>query len=74
MISPKNTPSEAVIRTVSTASGVEPTSLDILHDAIDPDALDSILETRGNPIEVTFPYNGYLVSARNHDSVGIRAD
>lgn len=67
-ISPNETPSEAVIRTVSAASGVEPTSLDIFHNAIDPDALNCILDARDNPIEVRFSFSEYLVCARNDET------
>jgi ADP-ribose pyrophosphatase YjhB (NUDIX family) len=39
--------SEAVIRALAAATGVEPTELDLLYESIDPEALDALL---GDPV------------------------
>ena len=58
-------PSLAVVERVATCEGVDPVELAPLYEAIDPDALDELLETRGrtNPaLEIEFTYHGYDVT------------
>lgn len=67
---------QAVVSAVSAVEGVEPTELESLHDHIDPDALDALLDRpvvigKGGIIGVKFPYSGYLVSVRNNGSITI---
>lgn len=69
---PEETFSEAIIRSVSEASGIEPTSLDIFNDAIDADALNSILNVQGNQVEVKFSYSGYQVRVHSDWSIEVR--
>lgn len=53
-------PSEAVLRSVATITGVTAVELDPLYETIDPDALDALFE--GNaPASVTFFYAGCRV-------------
>lgn len=61
-------PSEAVVDAVATAEGRDPLDLSPLYDAIDTDALDSLVEgSRG--IDVTFKYEGYTVLVRENAEV-----
>lgn len=56
--------SEAVVRAVADAEGVDPIDLDTpLYEAIDPDALDRLFESqKGRPTgRLTFSYRGYDV-------------
>lgn len=59
------TPTTAVVELVSTATGHEPTDLNVLQDAVDSDALNALVEPtqRNTPREfnVTFEYHGYTV-------------
>lgn len=65
-------PSEAVIRSVSTVSGKEPTSLTPLYDFLDPDALDELVKN-SDRVTVQFEFDGYLVTVRSDDRIFVRA-
>jgi hypothetical protein len=57
--------SEAVIRVLAAAEGVEPTELDLLYDFVDPEALDSLLNksvtSDGQPTVIEFGVLDYRV-------------
>jgi len=53
-------PSVAVPTLVASARGVDVTDVDLLSEAVDPEALDAVASTPG--AEVTFRYEGFLVS------------
>lgn len=65
-------PSEAVVRTVSTVSGKEPTSLAPLYDFLDPDALDALLEN-SDRVTVRFEFDGYPVTVQADGRALVRA-
>lgn len=67
--------SVAVIDAVSAALGVEPETLDpLLHDAIDPDALDALFAGRdGTRGHIRFQYHGYLVDVDGEGNVTLEA-
>lgn len=61
-------PSEAVVNAVAKAEGRDPLDLSPLYNAIDTDAMDSLLEdSRG--VDVTFQYEGYTVLVRENAEV-----
>lgn len=41
-----------------------------LYEAIDPDAIDSLLDT-DSPVKVEFEYNGHMVTAKSDGSIEI---
>jgi len=62
-------PSERVVAAVAETEGVDPRNLTPLYEAVDPEALDALLQRRGNSpgidgIGVTFTYHGYEVTVR----------
>lgn len=76
--------SEAIITAVSEFSDIEPIpesaedgtpgeSLEPLYHAIDPDALDSLIERSapGQPIEVHFQYMGYNIVVTGDGEIAI---
>lgn len=58
-------PSEAVIYRIASCEGVDPLELRPLYQAIDPDALDSLVydsATSGTTLQVEFTYLGYDIT------------
>lgn len=74
----KTAPSTAVIETVAIAADCEPTALETIATAIDPDALDAIFRPTGPSTDrettVSFPYSGYLVTIRGNGAVTVQDD
>lgn len=70
-ISADHTPVETVLSAVEAAEDIDPTGLPVLHDVIDPDALNEVIHSAGDGIEVRFVYSGYHVTVTD-DSVVIR--
>lgn len=70
-----DSPSEAVIDAVADREGVDPTELTVpLYEAIDPDALDAIVQTgpEADPsLRVEFDYYGYAVVVTGDGSVRV---
>lgn len=70
-------PSTAVVETVAAREGVDPMDIDApLYEAVDPDALDSIVRTVDGepnhaPLEVEFTYYGYEVVVATDGSVRV---
>lgn len=62
-------PSLAAVDTVAEAVGRDPTALDSLYDAVDPDALDKQFQREydapANDLRVSFVYHGYHVVVRD---------
>lgn len=55
--------SQEVISAVANVTGSDPTSLEPLYQVIDPDALDTLLESNGpshnrSPVRISFNYCG----------------
>ena len=55
----------AVVLSVADYHDCRPTALPQLSTAIDPDALDTLLNGRGESVSITFRYAGCLVSLRS---------
>lgn len=58
--------SSAVIRAVAAASDEDPTEMDTLYSAVDPDALDALCGASGsgpggNRVTIEFDFNGHRV-------------
>lgn len=53
-------PSEQVVETVAAHAGTRPMDLPPLFDAIDPDALDTVVEGMAE-VNLTFEYAGFSV-------------
>lgn len=72
-------PSTAVIETVAAVSDSEPMAIVPLYEAVDPDALDSLVvangqcSSRSGPT-VTFGFAGYDVSVRGDGTVAVQLD
>ena len=71
------TPSTAVVETVAVASDREPTRLEPLYEAIDPDALDALIRSNGvepvgDGITVTFEVAGQTVTIHGSGAVVVR--
>jgi hypothetical protein len=65
-------PSQSVVERVAAREGVDHTELTPLFDAIDPDALDKILDTSphtGSALQVSFTYHGYDVTVTGDGEV-----
>lgn len=66
---PEDRPSESVVATIAALAGEEPTELTPLYEAVEPDAIDALVEharRTGHPdrTRLTFAYAGYEVSVR----------
>ena len=73
---PEHRPSMRVVDAVATRAGVDPASLSPpLYDAIDPDALDALVESdpkgRQSPPTVRFHYAGYAVTVDGDGTVDV---
>ena len=55
-------PADAIVLLVAAIENTDPTALPILHDTIDPDALDRILES-GDSLRISFEYAGHDIMA-----------
>lgn len=55
-------PSMAVVEVVASLADEEPTGLDPLHSAIDPDALDAVARSPDGGVTVSFAYAGFDVT------------
>lgn len=62
-------PSTAVVETIADAAGCDPVDINVLHDAVDPDALDTLLQaetdTDSEATHVSFIYAGFDVVLRS---------
>lgn len=62
-----------VVGAVAAVIGKEPTEMEPLHSAIDPDALDTLLSSGTEAgIQVKFEYEEQLVTATGHGEVIVR--
>lgn len=70
-------PSTAVVKIVALAANRDPMALAPLYNAIDPDALDMLLHSKGtnsydNPTSITFRFDDYQVTAQRQGTVIVR--
>lgn len=72
-LDPDETVTEGIIKATAAAYNLEPTSLDPLYSALDPDALDALFNPghSGNP-KVEFQYNGCDVHVTSDRKIVIR--
>ena len=57
-----SSPSNRIVTQIAAAEGVEPIDLEPpLHDVVDPDALDRLIESARTDVSITFTYRGYRV-------------
>lgn len=66
--------SETVVERIAHHEGVDPVDLTPLYDAIDPDALDAIIdgaEQRNTPLDIEFTYHGYDVTVTSDGAVHV---
>ncbi|WP_161973210.1 HalOD1 output domain-containing protein [Halostella litorea] len=68
----RDDPSTEVILAIADAAGVEPTQLDPLATAVDPDGLDALFEDGKAPDEVMFRYQGYVVHVYEDGTIQVR--
>jgi hypothetical protein len=68
--SPDTSVSVAVVEKVSAAEGRDPTSLPLLRDAIDPEALDRLCR-RGGSATVSFEYSDSRVTISGGESITV---
>lgn len=54
-------PSEAVVRAIAQAKGVDPVEMPSLYGIVDPEALDTVFKSSGGSY-VQFPFCGYTVA------------
>lgn len=67
-------PSEGVLLAVSAVVGAPPEELDLLYDAVDPDALDALFSRRRDGprrTRVTFRFSGLTVTICERDRVEV---
>ena len=61
--------SERVVGTVADAEDAEPTELSPLYEAIDPDALDSLVEGSDDDLCIDFECCGYDITVKGEETV-----
>lgn len=72
--------SEAIIRAIAATEGIDPTALDTpLYEAIDPDALDDLVQLRRaggapSPVRVQFSYYGYEIHVHGDGKLVLRRE
>lgn len=74
-----DSPSQAVIETIAEREGVEPMDLSVpLYEAIDPDALDTLIQDtpkyRESTPRVEFTYYGYDLTVTANGLVQVSGD
>lgn len=72
-----DSPATAIIETVATAKGLEPTDLPPLIDSVDPDAIDNLVERSASNdryIRVSFAYDGVTVGIESNGEIKVQID
>ena len=70
-------PSQAVVKRVAACEEVDQTELAPLYGAIDPDALDRLVETsrhNESALQITFTYHGYDVTVTGDGVVHLASE
>ena len=62
----------AVVLSVADYTDRHPTDLPLLSTAVDPDALDALLDARGESVAISFSYAGCEVSLRGDGELTVR--
>lgn len=71
-IPPDMEPSEAIINTIATFEDIPPTDLKVFHNVVDPDALNGLIQSGSDEVEVTMQYAGYDVTVRGEGTLILR--
>jgi hypothetical protein len=70
-------PSTAVVEAVAAATDRDATELEPIHESVDADALDTLIDpagsSQGDPIQISFRYEGVAVVLDNHRGIEIRS-
>lgn len=67
--------SRRIVSEIARYEGVDPVELDRqLYDAIDPGALDGLLQSGNEELEVTFAYLDYWITATGDGRVDVAGD
>lgn len=68
-------PSAAVTEHISAMTGREQTDFAPLYETIDPEALDSLVDSsdRSTPVSISFEYAGHSVTVRSDGELVIKA-
>ncbi|ELZ23898.1 hypothetical protein C477_01840 [Haloterrigena salina JCM 13891] len=67
-------PSERVVEAVATASGTSPLDFEpTLYDAVDPEALDSLVRSGSDELRIRFRYGGHSVLITGNGRVDVSA-
>lgn len=61
--------STGIVNAVAAAEGSDPTSLPLLYESIDPDALDTVATC--DRVGVSFEYAGYEIHVDGRDSIAL---
>ena len=67
-------PSQAVVERIAALENVGPTELDPLYEAIDSDALDTLVGAAGyrdSTLQIEFTYHGYTVTVTGEGVIHI---
>lgn len=62
--------SERVVRRVAARTGRDPLDLPVLHDLVDPDALDTLVEGMADG-QVSFTYAGHEVTVTSDGEISL---
>jgi len=68
-------PSAAVTEYISAMTGREQTDFAPLYETIDPEALDSLVDSsdRSTPVSISFEYAGHSVTVRSDGELVVKA-
>lgn len=69
-------PSTAVVEAVAAATDRDATELEPIHESVDADALDKLIDPAGgqdDPMQISFRYEGVAVVLDNHRGIEIRS-
>ena len=69
-IGPETPIGVAVVRAVSAVENCEPTSLPLLSDVVDPEALDKVCRSDGDPV-VAFEFSNSHVTVEAGDAITV---
>lgn len=74
----EKSPTLAVVETVASVSGRDPTALPPLYNAVNPDALDALFASSDSrdtsDLRVSFSYNGFDVVVEGGETITVRLE
>jgi len=66
-------PSVAVVEKLAATTGIDPFEVGPLHDSLDTDALNALLEGAGQDVTVEFTHDGYRIRVDGASNVDVRS-